>query len=326
MPSERSVTLLAYDGVQVLDVAGPYEVFAQANRFARESGRTDLPPYSLSVTAPQAGPVRSSGGLPLLADSALEIRATDTLMVPGGAGVHEIGRDPAVIAWIQEIAANARRVCSVCTGTFLLAEAGLLAGRRVTTHWRSAELLAQRFPGLTVEADAIFVRDGDVYSSAGVTAGMDLALALVEEDMGGAVAQAIARNLVLYLRRAGGQSQFSAALAAQEARTPAIRKARDWILAHLDQPLSVPDLAGQAAMSPRNFARVFAAEIGMPPGRYIERVRLDAARNLLSEGGTQVDGVARRTGFATSEGLRRAFVRNLGITPAEYRARFRPAI
>lgn len=321
----RLITLLAFPDHQVLDACGPLEVFAQANRFADEAGLVGLPRYAVELVAPQAGVVRSSGGVALLADRAIADHpgGIDTLLVAGGAGVHAACADAAVLAWLRAEAGRVRRLGSVCTGAFLLAAAGLLEGRRATTHWRSADLLARRYPLVRVEPDAIAIKDGALYSSAGVTAGMDLALTLVEEDMGRAVAQAIARNLVLYLRRPGGQSQYSAHLAAQEARTPPIQKARDWILANLDRPLRVSELAERAAMSPRNFARVFAAELGVAPGRFIERARLDAARTLLSEGDALVDGVARRTGFGTPEGLRRAFVRNLGVTPSEYRARFR---
>jgi len=327
MTESRRITMLAFPDVQILDVTGPLEVFAMANRGMAEAGLGHLPRYAIELVAAEAGPIRSSGGLTLVAEHAMAGRrdGIDTMLLPGGSGVHAACADLAVLNWVRAAAAGARRVCSVCTGTFLLAAAGLLDGRRATTHWRSAALLAERYPGIRIEADAIAVKDGPIYSSAGVTAGMDLALSLVEEDLGPAMAQAIARNLVLYLRRPGGQSQFSAALAAQAARTDPIRAVQAWILANLEKPLRVPDLAERAAMSPRNFARIFAAEMGQPPGHFIERARIDAARRLLSEPGDGIDRIATRVGFGGAETMRRAFLRQLGISPADYRARFRPA-
>jgi transcriptional regulator GlxA family with amidase domain len=230
-----------------------------------------------------------------------------------------------VLAWLRRLAPRVRRIGSVCTGTFVLAAAGLLAGRRVTTHWNSAARLQQMFPALRVDADPIFIKDGKVYTSAGVTAGMDLALALVEEDCGREVAMAVARALVLFLKRPGGQSQFSAQLAAQAADREPLRELQAWIIDHVGADCSVPALAARVAMSPRNFARVFAREVGMTPGRFVERARVEAARRRLEESDDGVDGVAARCGFGSAEGMRKAFLRTLRVPPSAYRSRFRAA-
>jgi transcriptional regulator GlxA family with amidase domain len=214
-------------------------------------------------------------------------------------------------------------VASVCSGAFLLAEAGVLAGRRATTHWESCDALARRHPDVEVDPDPIFVRDGNVLTSAGVTAGMDLALALVEDDHGPERALAVARQLVMYVRRPGGQSQFSAALRAQRAERRPLRELQAWVADHLDADLSVEALARRAAMSPRNFARAFAAEAGVTPARYVEEVRVEAARRLLEGTGRPVDGIAAACGFGSAETMRRAFLRTVHVPPSEYRKRFR---
>lgn len=322
----RLIDLITFDRFQSLDLTGPQEVFAQANRFLTESGDTATLRYRIRILSPNPDRiVTSSGGLRILADGTLDDGNTeipcDTLMVVGGAGIHALADHRPAVAWIAAQADRARRIASVCTGTFALARAGLLEGRRVTTHWRSAALLAERYPTLQVDPDAIWIKDGPFYSSAGVTAGMDLALALVEEDCGPAIALEIARNLVLYLRRSGGQSQFSAHLLGQMARTAPIRTVQGWILDNLDRPMAVPDLAERVAMSPRNFSRVFLSEIGIPPGRFVERARVDAARGALGSP-EPIGVVAAKVGFSTPEAMRRAFVRHLGVTPQDYRERF----
>jgi len=323
MPEDRLIALYAYEGCQILDVVGPAEVFAQANRFMAEAGRGGEFRYRPEVLSLTGGPVRGSGGLSVLSDARIDERESriDTLLMVGGSGVHEAAKEPALLAWLRRQAPLVRRLGGVCTGSFLLGAAGLLEGRRVTTHWRSSDRLAETYVSARVEADAIWIKDGNFYSSAGVTAGIDLALAMVEEDCGPAIALEIARNLVLYLRRSGGQSQYSAHLLGQSAKTPALKAVQGWIMDNLDKPLAVPDLAERAAMSPRNFARVFAAEIGLPPGRFIERARVDAARQALAEG-LAMGQVAGRTGFSSPDALRRAFVRQLGVTPGDYRDRF----
>ncbi|HVI49917.1 MAG TPA: DJ-1/PfpI family protein [Candidatus Sulfotelmatobacter sp.] len=322
-PKGRLIVMYGYADVQILDVVGPMEVFAQANRFMAEAGRGNDWRYHVELVSLDGGMIRSSGGLSVMADAAIAQRENgiDTLLVSGGAGVHAAAKDDAALAWLRRQAAGVRRIGSVCTGTFLLAAAGVLDGRRVTTHWRSSDILAAKYPTLSLEADAIWVKDGSLYSSAGVTAGIDLALALVEEDCGPDVTLEIARNMVLYLRRSGGQSQYSAHLLGQSARTPAVKALQGWIMDHLHEALSVPDLAERAAMSPRNFARVFAAEIGLPPGRFIERARVDAARRALT-GGFSMGQVIGMTGFGSTDSMRRAFLRQLGVTPSDYREHF----
>ena len=227
------------------------------------------------------------------------------------------------MSWVRAAAKRSRRVCSVCTGAFILGAAGLLEDRRVTTHWASCDLLAEQYPSATVEPDQIYVRDGDLYTSAGVTAGMDLALALVEEDLGRATALEAARWLVMFVKRPGGQSQFSAQLAAQTAEREPLRELQDWIAGNLDADLSVPALAARAHMSERNFARAFRKELGMTPAAYVETARVEAARIALESGDTPVEAVARGNGFGTVETMRRAFHRRLGVGPADYRARFK---
>jgi len=323
MPETRLIAIYAYENCQTLDLVGPAEVFAQANRFMKEAGRGDELEYRIEILSLEGGPVRGSGGLSVLSDARIDQRndSIDTLLLIGGAGVHEAAKSPILQDWLRLQAPRVRRLGGVCTGAFLLGTAGLLEGRRVTTHWRSSELLAERYSHTCVEADAIWIKDGNLYTSAGVTAGIDLALALVEEDCGPDITLEIARNLVLYLRRSGGQSQYSAHLLGQAAKTPAVKAVQSWIMDNLDKPLAVPELAERAAMSPRNFARVFATEIGLPPGRYVERARVDAARNALS-GGLPLGQVAGMTGFSSPDAMRRAFVRQLGVTPGDYRDRF----
>jgi transcriptional regulator GlxA family with amidase domain len=322
----RRVVLVAFDGVQSLDLTGPLEVFAGAERL-RAARRPDAPPYETVVTAPVAGPVRTSSGLTLVPEMALgQVRgAIDTLVVAGGDGVRAAAADAATVAAVADAAGRARRVCSVCTGAFLLAEAGLLDGRRATTHWSRCDELAAAYPGVEVDADPIYTRDGDVYTSAGVTAGMDLALALVADDLGRHAALTIARHLVLFLQRPGNQAQFSAQLAAQLAERDEIRDLQHWIAEHADQDCTVAALARRVAMSPRHLARVFTDGVGVTPARYVEGVRIEAARRRLEESSEGVESIARACGFGTAETMRRAFVRHLGVAPSDYRSRFRTA-
>ncbi|WP_407914159.1 GlxA family transcriptional regulator [Kitasatospora sp. NE20-6] len=318
MTSHR-VLLVLFDGVQSLDVTGPLEVFAGAGAAAGRPGA-----YDVRTASPGGAAVRCSGGLRLLPDDDLAaVPSPHTLVVPGGSGTRD--PDPALVRRIAELAAGAERVVSVCTGAFLLAEAGLLAGRRATTHWAYCDTLARRHPSTTVEPEPIFVRDGPVSTSAGVTAGIDLALALVEEDLGLATALTVARHLVVFLRRPGGQAQFSAPLAAQLARRDGLRDVQRWITEHPDADLSVPALAARAALSPRQFTRVFTAETGVTPGRYADRVRLETARRLLEETSDGIEQIARAAGYGTPEPMRRAFLRSVGVPPTGYRRRLRPA-
>ncbi len=319
--------MLVYPDVQVLDVAGPLEVFANANRRLDEKRDRRVPRYQIEIAAREPGPVRTTSGIELAAPRGLrDLRGPiDTLLVAGGKGSAAALHDRALIGFLRRRAKHARRVASVCTGAFLLAEAGLLDGRRATTHWGSCTRLAASYPQIAVETDPIFVRDGKFWSSAGVCAGMDLALALVEQDHGRELALTVARWLVLFLKRPGGQSQFSAELSAQATEHDAIRDLQTWAQAHLRADLGVAALAKRAGMSPRNFARVFAREVGETPARWVERVRVEAARRCLEESLAAVDEVARRCGFACAESLRRSFVRRVRVSPAAYRARFRSA-
>ncbi len=314
----RPVVVVAYPGVQSLDVTGPVEVFAVANRH-----RPD-PPYATTVVARQAGTLRTSSGLGLVADLAVDAcdGPIDTLVVAGGDGTADAVGDAALVDWIRDAAGRSRRVTSVCSGAFLLAAAGLLAGRRATTHWRVCDLLARLHPGVEVEADRIYVRDGRVWTSAGVTAGMDLALALVEDDHGGPLALEVARQLVLFTQRAGGQSQFSAQLAVPRPDRQPLRAVLAHVETHPDADLSVPALARRAAMSPRTFARTFRAELGTTPAAYVQAVRIDAARRLLESTALSTVEVARACGFGTVETMHRAFRRTVRTTPGQYRRHF----
>jgi len=316
----HSVLILVFDGVQSLDVTGPLEVFDGANRYLAARG-PDGPAYRITVASPDGAPVRTSSGLTLVPDGGLAAAAAPhTLVVPGGAGARA-DNEP-VTAWLRRLAPTAERITSVCTGAFLLAGAGLLAGRHVTTHWAYADELQRQFPDVTVDPEPIYVRDGAFVTSAGVTAGIDLALALVEEDVGRDAALAVARHLVVFLRRPGSQAQFSAQLQAQLARRPAVREVQHWISERPGAHLSVDVLAARAGLSPRQFARCFTAETGVTPGRYVDRVRMEAARRELEDTGDGVEQVARSCGYGTPEAMRRAFIRALGVSPAGYRQRF----
>ncbi|MBN8969549.1 MAG: GlxA family transcriptional regulator [Rhizobiales bacterium] len=319
-PKPRRIEILAFPGVQLLDVAGPLQVFATTNVIATKSGAAA--PYDPRVIAPKDALVTTSAGLGLLtAPLPRKPLALDTLLVAGGAGMREASTDKALIKWVQSRAAQARRVASVCTGAFLLGAAGLLDGKRAVTHWTECKELARRFPAIRVEPDPIFVQDGAVWSSAGITAGIDLALALVEEDIGREMALAVARHLVVFLKRPGGQAQFSAALSLQNAedRFGALHQ---WISNHVGSELSLPTLARQAGMSERSFSRRYLEATGQTPARAVERLRVEAARRLLSDTRLPVKRIAARCGFGSEETMRRSFLRTLAATPQDYRARF----
>ncbi|GAA3836948.1 GlxA family transcriptional regulator [Streptomyces phyllanthi] len=315
----RSVLVVLFDDVQSLDVTGPVEVFNGA-----ELHRPGT--YRIRTATLDGTPVRTSSGLTLVPDHALTDgrgTAPHTLVVPGGQGTRRPAPD--LVAWLREHGPRAERLVSVCTGAILLAEAGLLDGHRATTHWAYCDKLARDHPEIEVDPDPIYVRDGNVATSAGVTSGIDLALALVEEDLGRDTALSIARHLVVFLRRPGNQAQFSAQLAAQTARREPLREVQQWITEHPGDDLTVESLAARARLSPRHFARAFQAETGMTPGRYVDRVRLEHARRLLEDSADGVEEISRACGYGTPEAMRRAFVRTLGAAPAEYRRRFRPA-
>ncbi|MFI6638287.1 GlxA family transcriptional regulator [Streptomyces sp. NPDC050504] len=319
MKHRRSILVVLFDGVQSLDVTGPVEVFAGADHCAGGA-------YDIRTASLDGGPVRTGSGLTVVPDTSLAAAAGEgaphTLIVPGGPYTRDPHRE--LIDWLRVHAPRAERLVSVCTGALLLAEAGLLDGHRVTSHWVVCEQLARSYPEVEVDPDPIFVRDGHIATSAGVTAGIDLALALVEEDLGREVALTVARHLVVFLRRPGNQAQFSAQLAAQTARREPLRDVQQYISEHPAHDLSVDALAARASLSPRHFARAFQEETGVPPGRYVERVRLEHARRLLEDGPDGVEEVSRACGYGTPEAMRRAFVKALGTPPAEYRRRFRP--
>jgi transcriptional regulator GlxA family with amidase domain len=316
----RIIEVLAYPSVKLLDVTGPIQVFASANAFMARAG--EAIPYAIRVVAQDGERVEASGGVELAAHPLSRTDAgLDTLMIAGGEGVTTAATDERLIHWVRERARHARRTASVCTGAFLLAASGLLDGRRAVTHWAFCAELARRFPAVRVEPDPIFVQDGTIWTSAGVTAGIDLALALVEEDLGRAAALAVARYLVVFLKRPGGQAQFSEFLSLQAAEDK-FGALHDWISHHLADDLSLPVLAMQAGMSERSFSRHYAEQTGLTPARAIERLRVEGARHLLSETRLPVKRISQRCGFGSEETMRRSFLRLLDTTPQDYRARF----
>jgi transcriptional regulator GlxA family with amidase domain len=314
----RTIGILVFPQFQLLDAAGPVAAFELASR------GTDPAAYRLRILARDAGPVASSAGVALTAESFTETTAFDTLIVAGGLGTRDLERCPQTLAWLRRVAPVARRATSVCTGAFVLAAAGLLDARRATTHWQRAAEFARRYPPVRVEPDRIFVRDGSIWTSAGITAGIDLALALIADDLGDDVAKRTAQMLVVYHRRPGGQSQFSALL---ELGWPEGRFAGllAWVRERLPEKLPVERLAAQAAMSPRNFARAFAAETGMTPAKAVEHLRLEAARATIEGGSEPIDRVAMMTGFGDPERMRRAFIRAFGQPPQALRRAARAA-
>ncbi len=326
-PAARRVVFLAVPPVQLLDLVGPYEIFSHVAHALGEHNLASRRGYRVEVVSTERAPlVAGNRGLDVAAHGHYrDLRGpVDTLLVVGGEdGEGAVGAlDPAALAWLREWAPRVRRLGAVCTGVFALAAAGLLDGRRVVTHWRWCDRLARDYPAVRVDAEPIYVRDGGVYTSAGVTAGMDLALALVEEDHGAAVALRVARELVLFLRRPGGQSQFSPTLARQGTDRRPLRDLHAWILDNLDRTLDGETLARQAAMSPRHFARVFAREVGTTPARYVEEARVGAARQQLEGTDASIADIATACGFGSADVMRRSFLRLLRVTPQEYRTRF----
>jgi transcriptional regulator GlxA family with amidase domain len=315
----RAIEVLAYPAVQLLDVTGPLQVFATANDLMVRSGAE--PAYSIRLVASGGNIVRASAGFALVADPLPSPSSPiDTLVVAGGEGANSVGAE--LIDWIRQRAQQARRVVSICTGAFLLASAGLLNGKRAATHWLYCDDFAERFPSVEVDADSIFVRDGSIWTSAGVTAGIDLALALVEEDLGRSLALDVARYLVVFLKRPGGQAQFSEMLSLQSAEDK-FGALHDWISKHLADDLSLPVLAEQAGMSERSFSRHYAEATGLTPARAVERLRVEGARRFLTDTRLPVKRIAQRCGFGSEETMRRSFLRLLSVAPQDYRARFR---
>jgi transcriptional regulator GlxA family with amidase domain len=315
---QRRVVFVIFEGFQSLDLAGPYEVFQNAAGLTRG--------YRCEIVARFEGAVTSGSGLPVLAGASVvtaDPAGVDTLVVAGGAGVDTARHDPVLTGWVAAAGGGARRVTSVCSGVFLLAAAGLVTGRRVTTHWAREAQLRREHPDLQVDCDPIFIRDGQVWTSAGITAGMDLALALVEDDLGREVAHMVAQELVMFLRRPGSQSQFSVPLWSGQPRTDPIRAVVTAIHADPGAAHGLAELAGEAGLSPRHFQRRFTAELGTPPAAYVERVRIEAAQRALAEGDDPVEMIARSCGFGTAETLRRAFHRRARVAPSDYRDRFR---
>lgn len=321
-PKRRRVVVLAVPPVEELDLVGPMEVFATANRLiARDAYRVEV------VTNTRDLRVDGASGLPFRAHhhySNAPARHDSLVVVCGVESRHT--RDAGLLRWLARESRRVRRVGGVCVGAFLLAEAGLLDRRRATVHWKYAQELAARFPRVTVDPHPIWVRDGNLYTSAGFSAGIDLALAWVEEDFGAAAALKVARELVLFIRRPGGQDQFSATLAAQAAHTRTIHELQIWMIEHLDEPLPVDRLADRAAMSPRNFLRAFKRELGATPSRYLLQLRVEAARRLLEQSEKGLAQIASASGFGCQDSMRRAFLAALGTTPSQFRRHFQRSV
>jgi transcriptional regulator GlxA family with amidase domain len=325
-PRTRRIVFVAAPGVEILDLVGPLQVFARASEMQARENPGSPPIYSVEVaTISSRRSLSANCGVHITAHRTFrEVRGkVDTLLVAGGNAIEQNEIKPAAVRWLKKISPRVRRVGSVCTGAMLLARAGLLDGRRATTHWNWCHTLIKRAPHARVESDPIFVRDENVYTSAGVTAGMDLALALVEEDHGSRLALQVARNLVLYLRRPGGQSQFSAALSLQLTDRKPLRELEAWVLDNLHKPLTVPRLAERVAMSPRNFARVFTKEMKTTPAKFVERLRVEAARRRLEESHNSMEMIATECGFGNVNSMRNVFQRTLKIAPGQYRRHFR---
>ena len=320
-PLTRRVDIVVYPGFKALEAIGTMSVFEYANVHLQRQGRPRG--YEVSIAAQRAGSVPSDMLMSLVATRSLrDVPLPDIAVIVGSRDIeHALAANAALVEWAREVAPRLERLVALCSASFFLAAAGLLDGQRATTHWSVAALLGERFPRVAVEADAIYLRAGRLWTSAGVTACIDLMLALVEEDFGRDLALQVARDLVVYLKRPGGQSQFSLHLASQNTSHPGIRAVQDWVLSNLGQPLGLPQMAQRASMSERNFRRVFHKEVGATPIEFVEQARLDAARRLLEDGDLPLKSVAGRVGFGSEQSLRKLFVKHLGVTPLEYRAR-----
>ena len=327
-PRGRRIGILAYDGMMGLDAIGPADVFGLANILRSRQDSTAGVQYDIAFVGRRKATVRTATGIRLAADLSFEEcnRGFDTLIVPGS---YEPSSAEAVLtaagtrAWLMRAARRSRRVASICTGALILARLGLLNGRRATTHWLYCGQLGAEFPSVTVDPDSLWVKDDKIYTSAGVTAGMDLALALVEEDLGRRFALEVARLLVMFAKRPGGQSQFSSELIAQIASPDRLEDLVEWMRGHLDRPLAIESMAQRAGMSPRNFQRVFTRQCGVPPAKFVERLRVQRARLIIEDTGLPMSEIARKSGFDSEQRMRRAFRRVLGINPADHAGRVR---
>lgn len=322
----RSVEFFLYPDALGLDIIGPLDVFSTATEILRQNGDTNKG-YRALFSAEKPGLIKLNSGLQLQAEISIgKGKPTDIFLVPGGLGIDQVTQNSDLILCIRSKAEKAKQIVSVCGGTFILAKAGLLKGKKVTTHWKGAKELASLYPDINVVSDAIYVRDGKISTSAGVTAGIDLALCLVEEDFGSSLAMEVARILVVYLRRSGGQSQFSAPMELRSKAGKQFTALHDWMFENLEQRLSVELMAERAAMSPRNFSRLFTRETGITPGKYVELMRLNKARELLESADLSMEAIAEASGFIREERLRRAFIRQLKITPFQYRLHFKSSL
>jgi transcriptional regulator GlxA family with amidase domain len=324
----RRIGFLVFPGCEIIDVCGPFDAFHYADYWLARFGRTKEPGNQCHILAATPGPVRTGCGIEIVATHGYRDigDSLDTLVVAGGEDVGPACNDPFLIEWVRSIAPRVRRVASVCSGAFILAAAGLLNNRRVTTHWLFSELLARTYPSIQVDSSLIFARDGNIYTSGGITAGIDLALALVEEDLGREIPLAVARTMVVFPRRPGGQSQFSAYLKLEAKNRPDIDELQAWVLRHPGEDLSVSALADRMAMSPRNFARLFRCETGETPAQFTERARTNAARLKLEQTVVPVETIAKECGFGNAERMRRTFQRLFDVSPHDYRARFRSTL
>ena len=328
----RHITMLVYPNYLLIDAIGPTEVFNFTNAALQQMGRISLSEsvYTVSIVAEQKGPVKSSSGISLVADMSYEEikNDIDTLMVAGATHVSYLDaakNDLKLLSWLTQMMPKVRRMVSICTGALILAEAGLLDGRKATTHWLYCDQLALRHKSIRVEPDKIFVRDGSVYSSGGVTAGIDLALNLVEEDWGWEVAANVARGMLIFMRRPGGQSQFSSYVFNEAKTRKDFRELQAWIISNPHRDLGVEQLAERMSMSPRNFSRLFCQEIGVTPAKFVEGVRMEAARNMMLQTDLPMEAIAVQCGFGSAEQMRRTFQRLLKTTPQEHRSLFKMA-
>jgi transcriptional regulator GlxA family with amidase domain len=318
----KLVVMVAFDGASSLDIVGPLDVLSGSI----VANQSDIPDYSVEITSRKGELISTTpAGISIATKpfEAFENREIDTLMIAGGESIDLAVADAQLIDWIAKTAIRARRVASVCTGAFLLAETGLLSGRRATTHWRWAKQFQEQYPAVQVEEDKIYVKDGKFFSSAGIAAGMDLALGLIEDDLGPQTALAVAQNWVMFLKRPGGQSQFSSLLPPSTQAQGPIADLLPWLQDNLNTDLSVEKLAGKCGMSDRNFARKFVSEVGVTPSKFVESIRLQAAKSYLETTPTAIEVIAAQTGFVSADRMRRSFLRNLKVNPQDYRERFR---